>query len=71
MVDFLAKMGKEKDSLPYLVDGVVVKVNEISLQQKTWLYRQDLPVLALLLNLPLNKQRQWWKTLFYKLVGRG
>ncbi|MEK7136415.1 MAG: NAD-dependent DNA ligase LigA, partial [Patescibacteria group bacterium] len=34
VVDFWQKWEKKKDSLPYLVDGVVVKVNEISLQQK-------------------------------------
>jgi DNA ligase (NAD+) len=34
VISFFEKIGKERDSLPFEIDGVVVKVNTISLQQE-------------------------------------
>lgn len=34
ILDYIEKLGKERESLPYDIDGVVIKVNELDLQEK-------------------------------------
>ena len=36
--DFIEKIGQERDSLPYEIDGIVIKVNDPAVQEELGLY---------------------------------
>ena len=38
--NFIQEVGQERDNLPYDIDGVVIKVNDLASQRRTWFYRQ-------------------------------
>jgi len=58
---YYAEIGAQRERLPFEIDGVVYKVDDLAARERLRLYARA-PRWAIAHNLPRRKRPRWWRT---------